>query len=146
MEVLYEGKVELSVERLVGREGARIQYRHVIHSLVRKPGAMRNYRYREALFPTETFRRAYERLTEVRSATGADAEYLRILELAAKTLESEVEAALAQLLATGQVPSFAHVRERVCPPAQAPTMEALSVNLASYDELLEAPGLARVAS
>jgi transposase InsO family protein len=146
VEVLYEGKVELDVERLVGREGAKIQYRHVIHSLVRKPGAFRNYRYREALFPTETFRRAHERLAKERSAWGADAEYLRIVELAAKTLEADVEAALTALLAADQVPSFERVRERVCPPAPTPALPVPHVDLTGYDDLLEAPTLVRAAS
>lgn len=146
VQVLYEGQVELDVERLVGKGGSRIQYRHVIHSLVRKPGALRNYRYRDALFPTETFRRAHERLAAERSAWATDAEYLRIVELAAKTLEADVEAALAGLLAAGEVPSFERVRERVCPPTPAPALEAPTVDLSGYDELLETPSLVRVAS
>jgi transposase len=147
VEVLYDGRVELDVERLQGRDGHRIQYRHVIHSLVRKPGALRNYRYRDALFPTEAFRRAHERLTQDRSAWATDAEYLRIVELAAKTLESDVEAALVDLLAAGEVPSFERVRERVCPaPTPAPALEEPVVDLAGYDALLESPTLEKVAS
>ena len=43
---------------------ARIDYRHVIWSLVRKPGAFAAYRYREDLFPSLAFRRAYDALRE----------------------------------------------------------------------------------
>lgn len=147
VEVIYAGRVELEVERVHGREGHRIQYRHVIHSLVRKPGALRNYRYRDALFPTDTFRRAYEALAKERSAWAADAEYLRIVELAAKQTESEVEAALEALLAAGTVPTFERVRARVCPaPAPAPALEAPSVDLTGYDDLLESVTPAKVAS
>lgn len=39
----------MSVPRLSGRGGHRINYRHIIDWLVRKPGAFRNYRYREDL-------------------------------------------------------------------------------------------------
>jgi hypothetical protein len=49
-----------TMPRLRGAEQHRIDYRHVIWSLVRKPGAFAAYRYREDLFPTLTFRRAYE--------------------------------------------------------------------------------------
>lgn len=146
VEVLYDGRVELDVERLVGKGRANIQWRHVIHSLVRKPGALRNYRYRDALFPTETFRRAHERLQGERSAWATDAEYLRIVELAARMLETDVEAALADLLAQGQVPTYERVRERVCRPAPTPEMEAPPVDLTAYDGLLEAETLARAAS
>ena len=40
----------------------QIDYRHVIDSLVRKPGAFARYLYREELFPRPTFRQAYDRL------------------------------------------------------------------------------------
>jgi hypothetical protein len=61
LEVDYAGDLQLSVERLTGRNGQRIDYRHFIWSLVQKPGAFERYRYREELFPTLIFRRAYAR-------------------------------------------------------------------------------------
>ena len=45
------GAPQLTCERLPGRNGHRINYRHMIWSLVRKPGAFARYRYREELFP-----------------------------------------------------------------------------------------------
>ena len=65
----------------------RIDYRHVIDWLVRKPGAFADYRYRDDLFPTSRFRMAYDVL---RRATphAADREYLRILHLAARESEA----------------------------------------------------------
>ncbi len=53
---------DLETERLLGRGGCRGDYRHVIWSLVRKPGAFARYRYREAFFPSLTFRRTYDAL------------------------------------------------------------------------------------
>ena len=35
-----------------GRTNYRIDYRHIIDWLVRKPGAFANYRYRDHLFPS----------------------------------------------------------------------------------------------
>src|SRR6266849_482166 len=52
----------LVLPRLVGKQQQRIDYRHLIWSLVRKPGAFAAYRYRDELFPTTTFRLAYDRL------------------------------------------------------------------------------------
>ncbi|PWT80250.1 MAG: hypothetical protein C5B58_12045 [Acidobacteria bacterium] len=43
--------------RLRGQRWARIDYHHVIWSLVKKPGAFARYRWREELFPTLMFRR-----------------------------------------------------------------------------------------
>ena len=37
-----------------------MNYRHVIDSLIRKPGAFAQYAYRDDLFPTTRFRLAYD--------------------------------------------------------------------------------------
>jgi hypothetical protein len=139
IEVLFAGEVHVDVERVAGREGHGIQYRHVIGSMVRKPGAFRLYRYRDALFPTEVFRRTHERLLKDLSAWASDCEYLRILHLAATTMESDVERALEQLLEAGARPSLDLVRARVAPPpAPVPALEVPTVDLAAYDTLLDA--------
>ena len=69
----------------------------VIGSLVRKPGAFASYRFREQLFPTMQFRLAYDALREWRGER-ADVEYVRILHLAATTMEATVDSALSLLL------------------------------------------------
>jgi hypothetical protein len=66
------------MERLVGRDAHRIDYRHIIHALVRKPGAFRRYVFREALFPSLEFRRAYDALL-AEGSDQADLDYVRIL-------------------------------------------------------------------
>lgn len=142
LEVRYpatpEGKVQLEVDRLTGRNGHRINYRHIIWSLVQKPGAFKDYKYREDLFPSLVFRRAYDALREALAERKADIEYLRILHLAASTLESEVEAALLLLLEAGRPPELEQVRSLVAPSDTAvPSMEPLKVDLTSYDGLLE---------
>lgn len=49
---LYVGTSQLlTLPRLHGRKQHRIDYRHIIFSLIRKPGAFANYRFREELFP-----------------------------------------------------------------------------------------------
>src|SRR5260221_6093912 len=79
----------LTLPRLVGKHHHRIDYHHIIWSLVRKPGAFAAYRYRDELFPTTTFRLAYDRLRSD-GASRADRDYVRILLLAASTSEPEV--------------------------------------------------------
>ena len=44
----------------------KINYRHVIGHLLRKPGAFANYQYREELFPSVVFRQAYDALKDWR--------------------------------------------------------------------------------
>ncbi|MBW2524548.1 MAG: IS21 family transposase [Deltaproteobacteria bacterium] len=139
LEIRYGGELQLEVERLQGRFGHRIDYRHIIWSLVRKPGAFARYRYREGLFPSLAFRRTYDAIHEQRADVRGDLEYLRILHLAAATMESEVEAALECLLEAGGVPNVDAVRELVEPDeiaAEHAGWQAYEVELGSYDELL----------
>jgi hypothetical protein len=94
LEVYYAQKCQLVIERLVGRNGHHINYRHIIWSLVQKPGAFARNRYREDLFPSVTFRRAYDAIVGDAPTVAKDLGYLRILHLAAATSEVDVEAAL----------------------------------------------------
>ncbi len=137
LEVRYRGEVVARPERVRGESLKGIDYRHLVHSLVKKPGAFRRYVYREALFPTLTFRRAYDALAE-RSEKWADLEYVRILYLAATTMQCEVETALAALLDASAVPEYEVVKARVQPaaPRSAPEVHVAMPDLRVYDALL----------
>ncbi len=141
LEIYHGGAHQLTLERLRGSGGACIQYRHVIESLVRKPGAFRRYRYFDALFPTAVFREAFEVLDASRSYWRANVHYLRILRLAARTMESEVEAALKEIIAAEEVPEFEAVEALVAPREPVvPEVEIPAVTLDGYDDLLESSG------
>ena len=138
LEIYYAQKHQFTVPRLRGRGGHRINYRHVIWPLVRKPGAFQRYCYREDLFPSLTFRRAYDELASTLPERQADLEYLRCLQLAAETMECEVETALSLLLEEGRLPTAQLVKDLVAP--ETPEIPALSieeVDLGSYDSLLQ---------
>ena len=143
LEIYFKGVHQLTVDRLVGRHGHRINYRHIIWSLVRKPGAFLRYKYREALFPSPVFRQAYDMLIEsMTSERDADIHYLRILHLAASTMESEVEAALELLITDGVVPEIDHVKALVSPEMpEHPDVTIPEVDLSSYDGLFEGVSL-----
>jgi hypothetical protein len=138
LRVFYGDTPIQDMPRLTGRSHHAIDYRHVIWSLVQKPGAFSRYRYREALFPTLVFRRAYEALQAAYPGTAGDAAYLRILHLAASTQESEVHSALELLWEAGQVPEVERVKELVHPLPRPviPVMAIPTVDLALYDTLL----------
>jgi transposase len=137
IEVYYHGVYQLSMPRLIGECKHAINYRHVIDSLLRKPGAFRHYKYRSDMFPSEAFRWAYDTLCEQCSARSADLEYLRILSHAAKTMESTVEKALVELRQRGIVPRWNVVLEFAPGPRpDLPALRPLEVNLAEYDHLL----------
>ena len=96
LDVLYAQKKIDTLPRLHGKEKHHIQYRHIIDSLIRKPGAFENYRYKKDLFPTHRFRVAYDILKEQKN--NGNKEYLKILHLAAKESEIKVNEALNMLL------------------------------------------------
>jgi hypothetical protein len=135
---LYVGTTcALTLPRLSGRFQARIDYHHLIWSLIRKPGAFGQDRYRDELFPSLTFRTLYDTLTE-QQPSRADREYLRILHLAASTSESEVEAALTLLLESRSLLTFDAVRDLVrsgAPPALPPISQP-QLDFQVYDALL----------
>ena len=64
VEVWYAGRKVEELARLRGRGKHRVDYRHILEWLERKPGAFENYRYQEDLFPTSRFRMAYDGLRE----------------------------------------------------------------------------------
>jgi hypothetical protein len=142
-----------SYPRLVGaQQPVAINYRHVIWSLVRKPAAFRDYRYREELFPSTLFRQAYDRLTQhYAQPLEADRQYLRVLHLAATLSEEEVAVALSLLLEASELPDWERVHALVNPVAllghpltgAAESGPVWRERLSQYDHFLK-PGSLRV--
>lgn len=130
----------LTMPRLLGHGQHRIDYRHVIWSLVRKPGAFAHYRYRDDLFPSLPFRRAYDALV-ARHPERADRHYVRLLHLAASTSEVDVETALTLLLDQHAAPTFDAVRDLIRLPSttQVPQLTPAVLDLGVYDRLLGRP-------
>jgi hypothetical protein len=142
VEVWYAGNKVETLPRLRGRGKHRVDYRHIIDWLVRKPGAFENYRYREELFPTSRFRMAWDALRET-SPAGANKGYLGILELAAKEGETRVDDILRSLLEQGEmgegklnVKLIADTLKEGAGVPAATAIHVVEVSLASFDELL----------
>lgn len=137
VEVWCGQKKVAEMERLRGRQKYRVDYRHIIDWLVRKPGAFAHYRYRDELFPSSRFRMAFDVLRE-RLRAGASREYLRILELAAKESEMKVEAALDCLLGEDAAKMTAAAVEAIVrsdSSASPPPIRIEAVDLGRFDEL-----------
>jgi hypothetical protein len=101
VEVWYGQKKVAEMPRLRGRNKHRVDYRHIIDWLVRKLGAFEHYRYRDELFPTSRFRMTFDLLEEQFGHYQGSKEYLKILELAARSSEVRVDAGLRLLLEAG---------------------------------------------
>jgi hypothetical protein len=137
LDAYYQTHLAETLPRLIGEKQHHVNYRHVIDSLIRKPGGFRDYRYRDDLFPALVFRRAWERLNQWQSPRKADIAYLRILRLAAREMESEVAAALERLLATPERWNETDVEHLLQPePVHVPHLACGQVHLQQYDQLL----------
>ena len=91
-------------------------------SLVRKPGAFENYRYREDMFPTSHFRIAYDWLCRDHGPRKGVREYLKILQMAARDSQDAVQDALRLAITRGKAVSSESVRLAVERHQQAPAV------------------------
>ena len=141
LEVWYAQRMIERIPRLVGRGNHRIDYRHIIDWLVRKPGAFANYRYRSDMFPSSNFRIAYDALKK-QNPSRADKEYLKILKIASGEGEGVTQAAIGELLSEQEPFTAQGIEEiiqsgsRIRPAADVHVDE---MPLAAYDVLLESP-------
>ena len=137
IEIWYANQRLDTLPRVIGLNQHRVNYRHVIETLVRKPGGFRDYRYRDDLFPSQVFRLGWEALNRHLTPRTADLAYLRILKLAAYGSENEVAAVLEALLATPTLWDERTVEAQLSPPTlQLPVLQVPMVNLSDYDQLL----------
>ena len=137
LEIYFAGQRVAEMERLRGQGKARIDYRHVIGSLVRKTGAFENYRYREEMFPSTVFRQAYDQIQK-EDPKHASRRYLEILEWAATNSESSMEQSLRGLLDAGEDLDF----DRLAEMSERPVEKPLDINIPlpdmqAYDALIE---------
>ena len=140
VEVWYGQKQVEQIPRLKGKTTHYVQYRHIIDSLIRKPGAFKNYRYMEDLFPTVRFRMVYDELCRVSGNRGVK-EYLRILHLAAHESEMGVDEALRYLFLNKEGISYERVKEIVELKMELKPVTEVNigeVSLRDYDNLMAA--------
>jgi hypothetical protein len=140
LEVWYAGQMIERMERLRGEGKAAINYRHIIHSLIRKPGAFARYRFQSSLYPRLIFRVAYDELKQ-RLDGRAEREYLQLLKLAAEESEELVAEILRGMVERGEAIRPERVREMIAGrrSERLPRIPKIEINLtplASYDLLL----------
>ncbi len=122
-----------------GKHGHVVDYRHVIHSLRRKPMALLGMVYRDQLFPREAYRRTFDRLIEQLPERAACRMMVELLALAhERTCEAELAAILATDIDGGRIPDMAALRRRFAPdPATLPEVVVTLAPLSIYNALLD---------
>jgi transposase len=127
--------VEVVCSPRLSPRSQRIDFRHIIASLQRKPGAFAHYVYREELFPNVVYRQAYDRLQAANTRRG-DAHYIEVLVLAAEYGVDRIGQQLCALLREGVVPSAQALKPRLADPSAPAALATLEPELDLYDELL----------
>jgi len=127
-----------------GKHGHVVDYRHIIHSLRRKPMALLNLVYREQLFPRRAFALAFEALLAGLGERPACRAMVGILALAhERGCEAELASALQAELDRGVLPDLAALIERFRPKDVAwPTVVVTLPSLTLYDQIAINAGVA----
>jgi len=119
------------------RNGAVIDYRHILPILRRKPGALMRYVYRDALFPHTAYRTTWNRLQEHCTEREACRLMVGLLDLAADGCETALAQHL-QTLGDGELPDLEALRQALRPAPVIPEDPEIQMStLAVFDDLLE---------
>jgi hypothetical protein len=123
-----------------GKHDQVVNYRHVIHSLRKKPMALMNLVYRDQLFPREAYRQTFDLLIERLPERQACRIMVELLGLAhERSCESELADELSACLEARQLPDMAALRARFTPdPAKLPNIVVRFASLDTYEALIGA--------
>lgn len=122
-----------------GKHGHVVDYRHVIHSLRRKPMALLGLVYRDSLFPRDAYRLMFDHLLEVQGEREACRTTVELLAMAhERACEAELAGLLSEDLTARRTPCLTTLRARFSPaPADLPEVVVELVPLSIYDGLIE---------
>ena len=122
-----------------GRSGV-VNYRHVIHSLKKKPMALLNLVYRDELFPREPYRRCFEAALERLGERQACRLAVSLLTLAhEENCEAELALEIDGALKAGRLPDPDALKARFAPRhATMPSVDIARPPLVGYGSLLSA--------
>ena len=118
-----------------------VDYRHVIHALRAKPGALPGLVYRDQLFPRDAYRRLYDAAMEALPERAACKLVVGTLAIAhERGCEADLAAAIGAQLDAGVMPDLAVLRARFAPDPEAlPQVTVTLTPLSAYDVLTAAP-------
>ena len=122
------------------RHPRRIDWRHMLPSLKRKPGAFARWVLRDAMFPRSEYAQAWDHINQHLPERAACRLMVDLLDLANRAnVVAELAGVLAALLARGELPDIELLRDQFAPrPSVMPEVTVVLPSTAVYDELLEA--------
>jgi len=117
----------------------RIDWRHMLPELKRKPGAFARWVLRDAMFPRSEYAQAWRQISERLPERQACRLMVDLLDLAERSgAVAELAATLAALHERGELPDIEVLRDQFAPrPVLLPTVSVVLPAAAVYDQLLE---------
>ena len=121
------------------RHPKRVDWRHMLPSLKRKPGAFARWVLRDAMFPRSEYAQAWQRIRERLPERSACRLMVDLLDLADRAnVVTELAGVLALLHERDALPDIEELRGRFAPrPTCMPSVQVVLPGVAVYDELLE---------
>ena len=127
-----------------------INYRHIINSLSRKPGAFSSSILRDDILPNVTYKNIWAAISKQCGKTQSSKLMVGILKLASDSnKEEQVGEFVLSSLISGQVPTLGSLQNRYLSKAQLsspPTLKYKQHQLSDYNHLLPSHGIKEVAS
>jgi hypothetical protein len=122
------------------RHPKRIDWRHMLPGLKRKPGAFARWVLRDAMFPRSEYAQTWAHISQALPERAACRLMVDLLDLADRAnVVAELGIELAALLARGELPDIDALKDRFAPrPAEMPEVVVVLPSAAVYDDLLEA--------
>jgi len=139
LELWYHNQCVEKIPRQFGHGKEIIDFRHVIDSLVRKPGAFVNYKYVNHMYPTTRFRMAYDQLLKSTTQRSAVKQYLKLLYAAKHEGLDRVDDVLRLFLKSGKAIEVDEILAAVMADTQIPLPTEIHVeatDLSVFDSLL----------
>ena len=140
LELWYQNQCVERMPRLFGCSKEAIDFRHVIDSLVRKPGAFLNYKYVHYMYPTTRFRMAYDQLLKSTTEASAVKQYLKLLHTAKHEGLDLVDDVLRSFLTEGKAINATDVLSQLASEQQIPVPTDVQLDapdLSAFDSLLQ---------
>jgi hypothetical protein len=125
-----------------------VDYRHVIHALRVKPGALPGLVYRDQLFPRDAYRRLYDAAMDALPERAACKLVVGALAIAhERCCEADLATLIDASLDAGRLPDLATIRARFQPDPEAlPQVTVTMAPLSAYDVLTDATSVAGAAA
>jgi len=141
VELLYQDEVVASHNRIYPpHEPFSIQVEHIIKALCKKPGAFKDWKYRECLLSHPIWKKFYKKLSDTKPSDCANKDYLNCLRLMTKYHRHDVTAAMDLALGDQNIDLESKSLTKILEDESfdAFLIEPIAIDLTEYDQLLTA--------